>query len=171
MNFFLFSFFFSSFSLLTLKNGVVCMVAPKILIDGDGNLRIRVTLIGTCDELEYEAIADTGFSSDVAVPQDVAITIGLTKAGVSNVMLADGEVVSIPVYLGRCKLGDRIYDASFLVFVDLPQVLIGMGLLSQYEITFDVSSFSAEIRESPNATRPYETSYAMFLRTLMREEE
>ena len=147
------------------------MVAPKILIDGDGNLRIRVTLIGNCDELEYEAIADTGFSSDVAVPQDVAITLGLTKAGVSNVMLADGEVVSIPVYLGRCKLGDRIYDASFLVFVDLPQVLIGMGLLSQYEITFDVSSFEAEIRESENATRPYETSYAMFLRTLMRERE
>ena len=147
------------------------MVAPEILIDSDGNLRVRVTLIGNCDELEYEAIADTGFSSDVAVPQDVAIAIGLTKSGVSNVMLADGDIVSIPVYLGRCKLGDRIYDASFLVFTDLPQVLIGMGLLSQYEITFDVSSYEAQIKESENATRPYETSYAMFLKTLMRERE
>jgi predicted aspartyl protease len=101
------------------------------------------------------AILDTGFTGDIAIPMVVAIELGLTKAGVGDIMLADGSVTMIQLYSGKVQLGSRTYDATYFVFPS-GEVLIGMGLLAQYTVCFDATSGNVSMTELEKPTRKYE---------------
>jgi predicted aspartyl protease len=81
--------------------------------------------------------------------------LGLTRAGVGDIMLADGSVMTIQLYSGKVQLGSRTYDATYFVFPS-GEVLIGMGLLAQYTVCFDATSGNVSMTELEKPTRKYE---------------
>ena len=114
-----------------------------------GNLVLYATLIGTCKEVETELIIDSGFSSNLAIPISIAVSIGLSPCGVSRVQLADGTMVTIPVFLGQIKIGDRTIDTSFLVLSEgMKECLVGMELLSNYKVCFHAEKKEITIEEN-----------------------
>lgn len=117
-----------------------------------GNLVLYATLIGTCKEVKKELIIDSGFSSNLAIPLSFAVSIGLCPCGVSSVQLADGTIVTIPVFLGKVKIGDKIIDTTYLVLPTegIKMCLVGMELLSNYKVCFHAEKKEITIEENFN---------------------
>ncbi len=107
------------------------MTAPVVALR-DHSAVMEVTVIGACKEYTYEAIIDTGFTNDLVVPVSVAIMVGLEKVGAGRISFADGSSSVIELYSGRVRLGSRVFECT--VFPMGSEVLIGMGLLSQYTL-------------------------------------
>ena len=119
-----------------------------IRYDKEGNIVIETTLIGICKELKAKLLVDTGFSSSLAVPISVACQIGLSPVGVGRVRLADGSVITLPIFLGKVKIGDKIIDTTYLVLSEeSKECLVGMELLAPYEITFHAAQKEVSIEE------------------------
>lgn len=115
------------------------------------NIRIPIKLIGTCDELAVNSLFDTGFSGNVACPISVACAIGLKPQGVGSVQLADGSVVTMPVFIGKVKIGNNIIDTTYLVLSEeTKECLVGMDLMSPYEINFLAAEKKVAITEEGN---------------------
>ena len=98
-----------------------------------------------CQSETYEAIIDTGFSGDVAIPEVVAVHLGLKKVGAGSAIVATNEVVPVMMYEVRVVIMDREYDATAIVISPMGEVLVGMDLLSYYEICFNPSEYKATI--------------------------
>ncbi len=118
----------------------------QIRIDAEGNLRLMITLKGICQSETYEAIVDTGFSGDVAIPEVVAVHLGLKKVGAGSAIVATNEVVPVMMYEVRVVIMDREYDATAIVISPMGEVLVGMDLLSYYEICFNPAEYKATIQ-------------------------
>ena len=115
----------------------------------NGNIVIETTLIGICKELKAKLLVDTGFSSSLAVPISVACQIGLSPVGVGRVQLADGSVITLPIFLGKVKIGDKIIDTTYLVLSEeSKECLVGMELLAPYKISFHAAAKRVTIEES-----------------------
>ena len=117
--------------------------------DAQRNIIMDVTLIGTCREKKTNLILDTGFSLSLAVPISIACEIGLVPSGVGRVRLADGSVITLPIFLGKIKIGDKIIDTTYLVLSEESrECLIGMELLAPYKISFHAKAKRVTIEES-----------------------
>ena len=142
------------------------MTAPLITLKR-GEIRIAATLIGKCESIDAEVLCDSGFTGDFAIPLEIATKIGLDKAGEGSVMLADGSVVNVPLFLGYAQLGDRKYEVVYLVLPHTKEIVAGLGVLSQYQICFDVAASSVAITESKKGKRKYEP--ALSASSVMKE--
>lgn len=123
----------------------------KAEYDEKENLVLYATLIGTCKEVKTKLIIDSGFSSNLGIPTSIAVSIGLCPCGVSSVQLADGTIVTIPVFLGKVKIGDKIIDTSYLVLPEgMKECLVGRELLSNYKVCFHTAKKEITIEEKQN---------------------
>lgn len=110
------------------------MALPSIIagIDSQNQIRIEVEIQGLYKKIPYGAILDTGFSGGLLLPLVAAVDLGLEKVGGGNVVLADGTIKTLPIFLCKVKLGDKINDVSTIVMGN--DVLIGMELIGPYQI-------------------------------------
>jgi predicted aspartyl protease len=82
-----------------------------------------------------DALLDTGFDGDVAVP-DGLVTNGQAPDGHSRWTLADGSAVLVPYYLGTVELdGHGPFQAVIIVLGDEP--LIGASAARHVTIILD----------------------------------
>jgi len=122
---------------------------PKIIagIDDHGSVRIEVDIIGTHATRNYGAVLDSGFTGDVVLPLSMAVSIGLTTAGVAQVELADGSTMDVELFLCRVKIGDIEQEASVMIMGN--DVLIGTGLMTPFDVCFRVGNAEAAIEPNP----------------------
>jgi len=116
--------------------------------DEQGNIRIPVKLIGLCRERNVSLILDSGFSGNITCPISLACAIGLKPQGVGSVQLADGSIITLPIFLGKVKIGDKIIDTTYLVLSEeSKECLVGMELLAPYKITFHADKKEVSIND------------------------
>lgn len=102
--------------------------------DKDGAIRVNTLIKGTCSNVEYGAILDSGFNGDLAIPIDIAVEIGLELGGVTTIVLADGSTEEYRLFLCNVMIGTITQAASVLVIGD--DVLIGTGLMEPFDVCF-----------------------------------
>jgi predicted aspartyl protease len=85
--------------------------------------------------LDVEALLDTGFDGDVAVPANFAAE-GIGPAGTMTCRLADGSPVAAPIYRGTVSVGSF---GPFPVYVITlgDELLMGRGVSDRLRITLD----------------------------------
>jgi predicted aspartyl protease len=85
--------------------------------------------------LDVEALLDTGFDGDVAMPTSLAVD-GVVPAGNMTCRLADGSPVAAPVYRGTVSVGSF---GPFRVYVIAlgDELLVGRGVSDRLRITLD----------------------------------
>uniref|UniRef100_A0A6M3II58 Aspartyl protease n=1 Tax=viral metagenome TaxID=1070528 RepID=A0A6M3II58_9ZZZZ len=110
------------------------MYSPSVIagIDSENQVRIEIEIRGLYKNVSYGAILDTGFSGGLLLPLITAVDVGLERAGGGSVVLADGTIKTLPIFLCRVKLGGRINDVSTIVMGN--EVLIGMELINNYHL-------------------------------------
>ena len=84
-----------------------------------------------------EAIIDTGFVGDVALPSNVIRRLGLVRTGDMSFVLAHGESARLNIYEGSLLWHDQLRSVVITGAEDIP--LIGIRLLSGNRVTMDVS--------------------------------
>ena len=108
----------------------------KARYDDHGNIILDLKLIGTCNEKKVEALLDTGFSGALAIPVDAGCEIGLEGVGDAHVIVASGEAIPVPIFLGKVEIGPEIIECIYIVLPGSNEVLIGMEILKTYNVEF-----------------------------------
>jgi len=103
-------------------------------MDSSGSPRLEVTIKGKYKSIGAGAVVDTGFTGDVVIPEDKALSIGLDAGGAAAITLADGSASTVQLYLCKVKIGDIEQNAAAIVMGS--DILIGMGLLSPFDVCF-----------------------------------
>ena len=83
-----------------------------------------------------EAIIDTGFVGDVALPSNIIRRLELIRTGSMDFVLAHGESARLNIYRGSLFWHDRLREVVVTETDDVP--LIGIRLLSGSRVTMDV---------------------------------
>lgn len=94
-------------------------------------------------QLKLDALVDTGFTSDVALPEKYLPDLPRTPDAYASFRLADGSNRITPVYLGSMLLpgfadedGDhKSFPVTVVVMGDEP--LVGRGLTDRFLLTLD----------------------------------
>jgi len=106
----------------------------QILIEGNitgrtpylhARLEDRLLVLGNSGPISL--VVDTGFTGSVALQQKLIDQMGLRVAAETTFLLANGQKVLLPVYLGQVRLGENSLDTWFVP----GENLLGMELLAQ----------------------------------------
>lgn len=122
-------------------------------IDGDNQIRVEAEIIGLYKSQVYGGIVDTGFSGSIVLPLEIAVDLGLTKTGSGSVMLADGSVKILPLFLCRVKIGDIEQDADVMIMGS--DVLMGMGILDQFRLCLTAISGEVSLEPATEEVKKY----------------
>lgn len=104
--------------------------------DTRGSIVVDVTLIGKCGEKKKKVLMDTGFSGSIAIPVSVGCEIGLESLGNGRVILASGEIVGVPIFAGKLRIGGDEKECVYILMVGADEVLLGMNILRAYNVQF-----------------------------------
>ena len=127
-------------------------------IDSENQVRIEVEIQGLYKKIPYGAILDTGFSGGLLLPLITAVDLGLEKVGGGNVVLADGTIKTLPIFLCKVKLGDKVNDVSTIVMGN--DVLIGMELIGGYQVC--VASGKGQVTVEEDAAPLPKAAYVQY---------
>ena len=120
------------------------MIASRIREKG---IEINVTLKGDFGEQSHWAIVDTGFSLGIALPLKDAVRLGLSPVSVAKIVTADGKVHNVDIFIGKVRLGNGDFkETTFIVIGD--EILLGMAVLSPYQVCFHAEKKEVSIGES-----------------------
>jgi predicted aspartyl protease len=86
-------------------------------------------------ELDLEALLDTGFDGDIAVPGQL-ITSPFPPDGYLHWTLADGAEVLTPYYFGTIEL-EQLASLDVVVVALGDEALVGIGVASQFSVLLD----------------------------------
>jgi predicted aspartyl protease len=102
----------------------------------DNSPYVEVTVFGNRSQAVTVTLLDTGFNSDLCLPIEVGVILGLELRNVVEMELADGTLNLEPVYTGQVDWNGelRIVDVT-LTFSD--EALIGTGLLEGKSVNLD----------------------------------
>lgn len=84
---------------------------------------------------DMEALLDTGFDGDVALPSELIID-GDPPDGHQRWRLADGSTVRAPYYLGRLRVGS-VEIAPVVVTAMGDEAIVGTGILDEFTVILD----------------------------------
>ena len=84
-------------------------------------------------DYEEDALLDTGFNGDVAVPFHVELD---SSGRTTDLILADGSGIRVRSQLGHVQLGDLEPVAAEIVAIG-NNFVIGTGILRRYEVILD----------------------------------
>lgn len=91
-------------------------------------------------ETDIEALIDTGFSGDIALPLDW-IKNGHLPDGYATWTMADGSSTMTAIYIGSVRLIDLEKDKPFFIPVIITvlgdEVMAGRGLTDRFKLTLD----------------------------------
>ncbi len=109
-------------------------------IDSYGQPKVNLAING----LTMDAIIDTGFDSDLCLPIQLAIQLGLRLKEIATVELADGTRKRELVFTGSVKFGDELKDARIML-TESEDALIGIRMLSGHILKIDFIRKEIEI--------------------------
>jgi len=112
----------------------------KGYIDEYGQPMISISVNG----LSIDAVVDTGFDSELCLPVQLAIRLGLKLKDVTMFELADGTIKREPVFFGSVKFGKETKDVG-IILTESEDALIGTGMLSEYVLRIDFIRKEIEI--------------------------
>lgn len=108
------------------------MAVERVESDRYPYLPVRVRIGEQTQDLQ--ALVDTGFEGDLAVPE--AMEIGAAPNEIQRWALADGSVVAAAVYYSIVQLGS--FDPGPARVAPLgEEVVVGRGIIDRYRVTFD----------------------------------
>ncbi len=105
------------------------------IVNDDLELRMKLQLAAGGEEESYSlinALIDTGFNGELALPSELCGRMGLELVRVSSATLADGSTRTVSIFSGRVVWGNesRLVDVAGSGFVPL----IGTTMLSQHRL-------------------------------------
>jgi clan AA aspartic protease len=103
----------------------------------EGRIRLKVRGPGN-QEREIEAVIDTGYTASLSLPPALVASLGLPWKSFGRGILADGSECLFDVYMGKAMWDGR--ERRILVDEADSVPLVGMGLLSGYELKMQVRS-------------------------------
>lgn len=86
---------------------------------------------------EIAVLIDTGFNGFLALPTDLAASMGLPANGMAHTTLADGQQIFLPVYSAVVDWDGQPRQVDVVVSDGVP--LIGMSLLEGSRLTIDAT--------------------------------
>lgn len=116
--------------------------------DEHGNIILDLKLIGRCGNKTVKTLLDTGFTGSLAIPVSVGCEIGLEPVGEAKVIVASGEAIPVPLFLGRIVIGEDEIDSIYIVLSGLEEVLIGMGVIRDYNVEFHGAKRTITIKKA-----------------------
>lgn len=116
--------------------------------DEHGNIILDLKLIGNCNEKKVKVLMDTGFSGALAIPVDIGCEIGLEGVGDAHVIVASGEAIPVPIFLGKVEIGDEIIECIYIVLPGSNEVLIGMDIIRDYNVQFHGAKRTITIKKA-----------------------
>jgi len=122
------------------------MIAARY--DSNGNIILDLVLKGTCGEKKANVLMDTGFSGALAIPISVGCEIGLEGVGEAQVVVASGEVIPAPIFLGKVQIGDETIECIYIILSGSNEVLIGMELMKNYNVQFHGAQRTITIKKA-----------------------
>jgi len=87
-----------------------------------------------CEE-EIEFVIDSGFNTFLTLPSEIIVRLGLSKAGVSQAVLANGSEVEVAVYEAVVLWNNEERDVSVL---ESDGALLGMAMLRGCEVKIEI---------------------------------
>jgi clan AA aspartic protease len=115
-------------------------------IDEKNLLWVNITVIGEHGEAEVAAMVDTGFTGELWLPLDKAVTLGLKLSGVGTAELADGSTSNQMLFSAHMKFGSVEKPITVTVIKSGPP-LLGGGLLHGYVLKADYKERRLYIEE------------------------
>ena len=98
---------------------------------------VQVTVQGpTGDEVEIDAVVDTGFDGWLTLPAELVKRLSLTWRRRGSALLADGNEILFDVYDGAVIWDGRTRRIPVDVAETAP--LLGMGMLQAHRLVMDV---------------------------------
>jgi len=98
---------------------------------------IRVLVRGSRgQEVQVEAVIDTGFNGFLTLPVSLISTLALPFAGTTRVTLGNGSEVPIDVFEATVLWDNQ--ERSVVVLVAEGSALVGMSMLAGSRVTLDV---------------------------------
>lgn len=111
-------------------------------LDAQGLARVTIGVHGPAGSEDVDFIVDTGFTGALQLSQTIATRLGLARRALRAVMLANGQLQTVPVYrvyrAGVECLGGR---QSVEVLVGSGTLaILGLKLLASHRIVLDYPS-------------------------------
>jgi len=98
---------------------------------------LPVKLTGPYGTIEVTLVVDTGFSSDICIPIQFAIALGLPLKGRDSIELADGSVNKELVFHGNAQLGNLPLRDVDVYLTESEYGLIGAGMFQNMKLEID----------------------------------
>jgi len=114
----------------------------------EGSIILDVNLIGRCSKKKVQALLDTGFSGAIALPTAIGCEIGLESVGDASVVVASGETVAVPIFIGTVEIGDDRVECIFIILSGSDEVLLGMEVIRDYSVAFNASKKAVAINKA-----------------------
>lgn len=85
--------------------------------------------------LTLQALVDTGFTNEVALPEEL-LPDKAPSLGDVSVRLADDSVAAVPAYLGSLRIGETTISPVTVVVLG-SETMIGLEIVAQFRVTID----------------------------------
>ncbi len=107
--------------------------------DDGGEPRLPLTLLGSASDvrIEVEAVVDTGFDGELALPPDLIRRLGCEYVGTTGGALADGSMVELHYFVARLLWHDAPRTLAAISAGESPETLLGMELLAGSRLAVD----------------------------------
>lgn len=112
----------------------------------DRHPRLRLLLPGRQEDYSVEAIVDTGFEGDLALPQPVIFALDAALSGIDSFALADGSRLNCRVYEFLLDWNDEQRPVEVLMLDGAP--LIGTHLMEGFSLQVEMSE-GGEVQLDP----------------------
>lgn len=106
--------------------------------DEKGNPKIRLFIKSDDEEVEIEALIDTGFNGQVMLSLPIAMHLKLRLLASVTVTLADGSIKNKLMFEGKTKL-DKDYLPTEIILTEEGDNKVGIELFKDKRLTIDFS--------------------------------
>jgi len=104
------------------------------------SIRIRL------EKTEQQAVIDTGFNGELALPHKTIQSLGLQSIGYSDYLSADGETIKTESFAGTVLWFGETIEVT-VTAIKAEVTLIGISLLFEHELTVKGSENKVIIRQ------------------------
>lgn len=106
---------------------------------------LRITVSGSREISECEAVLDTGFTGFLSVPLRQAELAGLEPHATTLMRYADGATLSKHVARGTVKIGQEAKTGLIIIEPESDELLLGMGFLRLFNRALIVSRLAVAL--------------------------
>ncbi|OGM71555.1 hypothetical protein A2897_01410 [Candidatus Woesebacteria bacterium RIFCSPLOWO2_01_FULL_44_24b] len=113
--------------------------------DEKGSPKAKLIVKGEHEEVEIEALIDTGFSGDLTLPLPEAIFLKLRLVSSVAIVLADGSIKNKLMFEGKSKL-DKKFVSTDIILTEEGDAKVGIALLKRNRLTIDFAKDKISIK-------------------------